>query len=93
MQVRYVIIHADHCALAEIEKAQSADQLRLKIHKKANLQQVGSMIDRSEPRNLILSFSKQDARTSKVDYEDLLLYFESSFKCTYVKSKVDQMKT
>ena len=51
-----------------------------------------SLVDRSEPRNLILGFVADPAAKSRDISEEMLLYFENANKCTYVKNMLDLKK-
>ena len=53
------------------------------------MKQVESLIDRSEPRNLILGFADP---LKKKDLEEMLLFFDTANKCTYVKNMLDLSK-
>ena len=68
----------------------------LKIHRKIHLRNVESLVDRSEPRNLILGFvEEKDSSNRELDKdisEEMLLYFDNANKCTYVKNMLDMKK-
>lgn len=67
-----------------------------------HLKHVESLVDRSEPRNLILGFvqEKESLVTSQMlnqhlnkdINEEMLLYFENANKCSYVKNMLDFKK-
>ena len=69
MEVRHVLVDPDYFLLVEIlpqeKKAEEEKKiiqtvdlrtLHIKIHKKVYLRNVESLVDRSEPRNLIIGF-------------------------------------
>ena len=85
--------------------------VNIKVHKKVYLRNVESLVDRSEPRNLIIGFAQalesvnqplniQAKKTIKKpikaaasdDLIEMLLYFENSNKCAYVKNMLDSSK-
>ena len=85
--------------------------VNIKIHKKVQLRNVESLVDRSEPRNLIIGFAqalesaaqplgmgqkqkqKKPVKTAASDdLIEMLLYFENSNKCAYVKNMLDSSK-
>ena len=73
-----------------------AKNILLKIHRKVHLRNVESLVDRSEPRNLIVGFvTEKDAAKVEQDKdisEEMLLYFDNANKCTYVKNMLDMKK-
>ena len=56
MQVRYIVEDEEFFVLIEPDFERIADRIA-RIDKKISLKKVEAMIDRSEPRNLILGFS------------------------------------
>ena len=69
----------------------------LKIHKKVHLRNVESLVDRSEPRNLIVGIVSSDKekvplKDEKDINEEMLLYFDNANKCSYVKNMLDTKK-
>ena len=85
--------------------------VNIKVHKKVYLRNVESLVDRSEPRNLIIGFAQAlesvnqplNVPTKKTikkpikaaasdDLIEMLLYFENSNKCAYVKNMLDSSK-
>lgn len=66
MHVRYVLVDQDYFILIEPDFGKN-DDYKVKVHKKVPLKQIESMIDRNEPRNLIMGFAiftKQSAKVS-----------------------------
>ena len=70
MEVRHVLVDPDYFLLVEIipQKKRQEDEnkiiqtvdmrvVNIKIHKKVYLRNVESLVDRSEPRNLIIGFA------------------------------------
>ena len=67
-----------------------------------HLKHVESLVDRSEPRNLILGFVQEkeslvasqitNQHLNKDINEEMLLYFENANKCSYVKNMLDFKK-
>ena len=101
MQVRYVLVDQDYFVLVEPDLTRH-EEYRVRVHIKQPLKQVESMIDRTEPRNLIIGFAiyqKSSAKVISIFYllmkpilEEMLLYFENMHKCSYVKNKLDHTK-
>ena len=71
MEVRHVLVDPDFFLLVEIlpQKKRPEDEnkiiqtvdmrvVNIKIHKKVQLRNVESLVDRSEPRNLIIGFAQ-----------------------------------
>lgn len=56
MHVRYVLVDQDFFILIEPDLGK-ADEYKVKVHRKIPLKHVESMIDRTEPRNLIMGFA------------------------------------
>ncbi len=56
MLVRYVMVDQDFFILIEPEFGQNSEY-RVKLHKKIYLKNVEAMIDRTEPKNLIVGFA------------------------------------
>lgn len=56
MQVRYVLVDQDYFILIEPDFSHN-DEYRVKVHVKVPLKHVESMIDRTEPKNLIIGFA------------------------------------
>lgn len=92
MQVRYVLADPEYFILIEPEFGKQSDDYRVLIHVKQPLKQVESMIDRTEPRNLIIGFATFTKGSAKPLIEEMLLYFENTQKCSYVKNKLDISK-
>jgi hypothetical protein len=57
MHVRYVIVDEEYFILIEPEIVKM-DEYRVKVHKKTWLKHVECMVDRTEPRNLIVGFAQ-----------------------------------
>jgi hypothetical protein len=68
-----------------------AKNLIFKIHKKVHLRNVESLVDRSEPRNLIVGIVSEKGDGNDIN-EEMLLYFDNANKCTYVKNMIDMKK-
>ena len=88
MLVRYVLIDSDFFILIEPEFNQS-NEYRVKVHTKMQLKSVEAMIDRTEPKNLVIGFASFQKNSAKPVIEEILLYFENAQKCQYVKTKFD----
>ena len=56
MLVRYVLIDSDYFILIEPE-FNSSNEYRVKVHTKILLKGVEAMIDRTEPKNLVIGFA------------------------------------
>jgi hypothetical protein len=65
MQVRYVLVDQDFFILIEPDFNKS-DEYKVKVHKMVPLKHVESMIDRTEPRNLIMGFATFQKQSAKV---------------------------
>ena len=64
----------------------------MKVHKKVPLKHLESMIDRIEPRNLMLGFATFSKNSAKPVIEEMIIYFENTHKCSYFKNKLDLSK-
>ena len=65
MCVRYVLVDQDYFILVEPDFSTNQG-FRMKIHVKQPLKHVESMIDRTEPRNLIVGFATFQKTSAKV---------------------------
>ena len=73
MNVRYVLVDQDFFILIEPDFNKS-EEYRVKVHNKIPLKLVESMIDRTEPRNLVIGFAvftKASAKVSLIPNIDL----------------------
>ena len=91
MHVRYVLVDPDYFILVEPEFSKQEDY-RVRVHRKIQLKQAECMVDRTEPRNLILGFATFTSGSTKPIIEESLLYFENTHKCAYVKNMLDLNK-
>ena len=101
MSVRYVIIDQDFFFLVEPDFSKTGEY-NVKVHIKQPLKMVESMIDRTEPRNLIVGLvilQKGEEKVSNLSRftiqpmsEEMLLFFENTHKCSLVKNKLDLTK-
>ena len=106
MEIRHVLADSDYFLLVEIknklndgeETKQSpnkdpnrAKNTLLKVHKKVHLRNVESLVDRSEPRNLIVGIVTGKGADNEIN-EEMLLYFDNMNKCAYVKNMLDMKK-
>ncbi len=84
MSVRYVIIDPDFFLLVEPDFSKNGEY-RVKVHIKQPLKMVESMIDRNEPRNLIVGLVTLQKNEAKVSYNviSLTLFSLSLKKCCY----------
>ena len=65
MQVRYVLVDQDFFILIEPDFSKN-EEYRVRVHIKQPLKTVESMIDRTEPRNLIIGFATFQKSSPKV---------------------------
>ncbi len=91
MNVRYVLVDQDFFILIEPEFGKN-DEYKVKVHLKVPLKHIETMIDRTEPKNLIVGFATFQKQSAKPLIEEMLLYFENTHKCSYVKNKLDMSK-
>jgi len=91
MHVRYVLSDPEFFLLIEPEQAREGEY-KVKVHLKVILKHVESMVDRNEPRNLIVGFATFEKQSAKPIIEEMLLYFENTHKCTFVKNLIDANK-
>lgn len=87
----YVLVDQDFFIIIEPDFSQN-NEYRVKVQVKVPLKHVESMIDRTEPRNLIVGFATFQKQSAKPLIEEMLLYFENTHKCSYVKNKLDMSK-
>ena len=69
------------------------NEYRVKVLVKVPLKLVQSGIDRTEPRNLIIAYPNFTSKQAQPKFEEMIIYFESSIKCSFVKNKIDASKT
>lgn len=67
MQVRYVLIDQDYFIIIEPDFSHNEDY-KIKVHLKVPLKHIETMIDRTEPKNLIVGFATFTKASSKVSY-------------------------
>ncbi len=91
MLVRYVLVDPDFFILVEPDFS-NQDQYQVKVAKKVPLKQVQGVIDRSESRHLLMGFATFQEGMAKPVVEELTIYFETTHKCSYVKSLLDSSK-
>ena len=70
---------------------------RITIHQKQPLLHVESLIDKTDERNLVIGFpvfKENPGRPQQPQYsiQEMLLYFENSSKCSYIKGVLDHQK-
>lgn len=66
MNVRYVLVDQEFFILIEPDFSKT-DDYRVKVHVKVPLKHVEAMIDRTEPRNLIVGFATFTKASAKVN--------------------------
>ncbi|CDW77693.1 UNKNOWN [Stylonychia lemnae] len=71
------------------------NEYRVKVLVKVPLKLVQSAIDRTEARNLIIAYPdfQNNNKQGKPNVEEMLIYFENTMKCSFVKNKIDISKT
>ena len=90
MCVRYVLIDPEFFILIEPDFSNQTEN-RIIIHYKVPLKHVESLIDKSDARNLMLGFAVIQS-SQQWTTKEILIYFENTVKCSYVKNMLDHTK-
>ena len=92
MHVRYVLVDDDYFVIIEPDQ-QKQEDYKVKVHKKILLKNAEALVDRTEPRNLIIGMAQINKNPGgKPQLDELTLFFENTAKCQYVKNLLDLSK-